>query len=95
MQRNVPNDGEKRTGKSKCGEWKKKAIVRFEHLERGLCRDCTTPAEPGKTMCLHHLRFAVQRKRRWRIYHGLQKPQALYPSYQGRKIVPADSEVPF
>lgn len=85
----------KQSEKSNCGEWRKKVLVRQDHIERGLCRDCTKPAKPGTHMCIDHLRFAVERKRRWRVYHGLQKPKALYPMYQGRPEMVQDSEVPF
>ena len=85
---------QKNRGKRKSKEWKRKALVRAEHLEKGLCRDCTSPALPGRTMCESHCRFAIIRKRNWRIYHGLQKPVALHPVYIPRKFV-NDSEVPF
>lgn len=81
--------------KSNCSEWVKKSLVRQNHIERGLCRDCTKPAKPGTHMCIDHLRFAVERKRRWRIYHGLQKQKALYPMYQGRPEMVSDPDVPF
>jgi hypothetical protein len=54
-------------------EWVPKAIMRADHIERGLCRDCCEPAEPGKHSCTRHLRFAVQRMTRWRIYRGMQR----------------------
>jgi hypothetical protein len=53
--------------------WTEKVLWRKDHIERGLCRDCSEPAKPGTHSCESHLRFAVTRKRRWRIRHGLQK----------------------
>jgi hypothetical protein len=72
-------------GKAKQKSWVEKAKVRYDHIQRGLCRDCTEPAKPGINprtnqpykSCERHINFAVQRRRKWRIYHGFQNPVSL------------------
>jgi hypothetical protein len=76
--------------------WVEKALVRADHIARGLCRDCTAPAKPGTHSCVRHLAFAVIRKRRWRIYHGLQKPISMHQKIPNVERVPIwTADVPF
>jgi len=65
---------QQRQGKN--GEWVAKVLQRADHIARGLCRDCNAKAKPGTHSCERHLRFAVERKRRWRIERGLQKKRS-------------------
>lgn len=41
-------------------------VQRRRHAEKGLCRDCTDPAEPGRKSCKRHLAWAIKRKQNWR-----------------------------
>lgn len=72
---------------------------RRRHEEKGLCRDCTHRAEPGRKSCKWHLAWAVVRKRNSRIRkRGLKLEEAFRKAEwtaNAKWISHVDEEVPF